>query len=566
MASLPDETRPDGSSRYDAIVVGAGFAGLYMLHRLRTQGFTVRLFERADGVGGTWWWNRYPGARCDVESLAYSYSFDEALQQEWTWTERYAPQAEILAYLDHVADRFGLRGDIVLGTSVVAARYDEDVAMWSVETERADGSGAGPAATAPVLIMATGCLSAASVPPIPGLESFTGDRYHTAAWPHEGVDFTGRRVAVIGTGSSAIQSIPLIAAEAEHLYVLQRTPSFTIPGHNGPLDAAVLHHTREHYGEYRARIRNSFTHIPDMTRDVSAANVSPDERRDILEEVWAEGGLRMAWVFPDLLTNPESNEIVAAFVREKIRGFVEDPAVAATLTPTTYPIASKRLCVDTGYYETFNRPNVTLVDLTETPVVEIVAEGIRTEAATLPVDAIVFATGFDAMTGSLLRVDIRGRGGLRLSEKWADGPVTYLGLAVSGFPNLFTVTGPGSPSVLTNMVPTIEQHVEWIADCVRYLRDHDLVAIEADAADEREWTSLVDLIAGATLMPRANSWYMGRNIEGKPQGFMPWAGGAPAYRQIADSVAADGYRGFTLTPAERISPVGRRGFVGGAAG
>jgi cyclohexanone monooxygenase len=553
MASSFEEAPPDGSPRFDAIVVGAGFAGLYMLHKLRTQGFTVRLFERADGVGGTWWWNRYPGARCDVESLAYSYSFDEALQQEWTWSERYAPQAEILAYLDHVADRFDLRGDIVLGTSVVSARYDEDADVWSVETERADGSGAGPAATAPVLIMATGCLSAASVPPIPGLDRFTGDRYHTAAWPHEGVDFTGRRVAVIGTGSSGIQSIPVIAAEAEHLYVLQRTPSFTIPGHNGRLDPAVLHDTREHYGEYRERIRNSFTHLPYATRDLSAGAVSPEERQAILEEVWAEGGLKMAWAFPDLLTNPQSNEIVAEFVREKIRALVDDPAVAATLTPTTYPIASKRLCVDTGYYDTFNRANVTLVDLTETPVVEIVAEGIRTVAATLEVDAIVFATGFDAMTGSILRVDIRGRGGLALRDKWADGPVTYLGLAVSGFPNLFTLTGPGSPSVLTNMVPTIEQHVDWIADCLRHLRHHDLVAIEADATAEREWTSLVDLIASATLMPRANSWYMGRNIEGKPQGFMPWAGGAPAYRQIADSVAAEGYRGFTLTPATRVA-------------
>jgi cyclohexanone monooxygenase len=537
----------------DAVVVGAGFAGLYMLHRLRGLGLVARIFERGDGVGGTWYWNRYPGARCDVESLAYSYSFDEDLQREWTWTERYAPQAEILAYLDHVADRFGLRPDIVLGTSVTAARYDEASASWSVETERADGSGPGPRVTAPVLIMATGCLSAAQVPPIPGLERFAGDWYHTGAWPHEGVDFTGRRVAVIGTGSSGIQSIPLIAADAEHTFVLQRTPNFTAPAWNAPLDPAVLRKTQENYGEFRRRIRDSFTHIPHPVRDAAAVSLSADDRAAILEQVWAEGGLNMVWSFPDLLTNAESNELVAEFVRRKLRETVDDPAVAAKLMPTGHPIGSKRLCVDSGYWETFNRDDVTLVDLRDTPLVDIVAEGVRTASGgrtrTLEVDTIVFATGFDAMTGSLLGVDIRGRDGIALREKWAGGPVTYLGLGVSGFPNLFTITGPGSPSVLTNMVPSIEQHVDWIADCVRYLRDHGLAVIEADAAAEREWTSLVDVIAGATLMPRANSWYMGRNVDGKPQGFMPFAGGAPGYRQIAASVAADGYRGFTLAAA-----------------
>ncbi|HVW33281.1 MAG TPA: NAD(P)/FAD-dependent oxidoreductase [Acidimicrobiia bacterium] len=538
----------------DVVVVGAGFAGLYMLHRLRGLGLAARIVERGDGVGGTWYWNRYPGARCDVESVVYSYSFDEALQQEWTWSERYAPQAEILAYLEHVADRFELRDDIILGTSVVSAHWADDSRTWAVRTERSDGSGPGPAITARVVIMATGCLSSASVPAIPGIETFAGDRYHTGAWPHDGVDFTGRRVAVIGTGSSGIQSIPVIAAEADHTYVLQRTANFSAPAWNRRLEPAELEAVKANYGELRGRVRAAFAHLPHEVRDVSATRTPAGERRAILDAVWAEGGLNVTWAFPDVLTDPEANGVVADYVRDKIRATVRDPATAAKLTPTDHPIASKRLCVDTGYWETFNRDDVTLVDLRETPIVEIVPEGIRTGGdggTTIAVDTIVFATGFDAMTGSLLRIDIRGRGGVALTDKWADGPVTYLGLAMAGFPNLFTITGPGSPSVLTNMVPTIEQHVDWITDCLAHLRAEGAATIEADTSAETEWTQLVDLVASATLMPRANSWYMGRNIEGKPVRFMPWIGGAPAYRQMADQIAAEGYKGFIIEPARR---------------
>ena len=538
----------------DAVVVGAGFAGLYMLHRLREIGLDARIVERGDGVGGTWYWNRYPGARCDVESILYSYSFDDALQQEWTWKERYAPQAEILSYLEHVADRFDLRRDILLGTSVVSAHWADDTGTWTVKTEQADGSGPGPEITARVVIMATGCLSSASVPAIPGLENFAGERYHTGAWPHEDVDFTGRRVAVIGTGSSGIQSIPIIAAEADHTYVFQRTPNFSAPAWNRPLPPAEVEAVKAGYGELRDRVRNSFAHLPHEIRDLSATRTPPEERRAILDGIWAEGGLNVTWAFPDVLTDPAANEVVADYVREKIRTTVKDPALAAKLTPTDYPIASKRLCVDTGYWDTFNRDDVTLVDLRETPIVEIVPEGIRTGGdggTTIAVDTIVFATGFDAMTGSLLRIDIRGRDGVALADKWADGPVTYLGLAVAGFPNLFTITGPGSPSVLTNMVPTIEQHVDWITDCLAHLRSEGAATIEADTAAETEWTTLVNVVASATLMPQANSWYMGRNIEGKPVGFMPWIGGAPAYRQMADQAAAEGYKGFIIEPARR---------------
>ena len=530
----------DARASVDAVVVGAGFAGLYMLHRLRGLGLSAVVYERAAGVGGTWYWNRYPGARCDVESLHYSYSFDPDLEREWDWTERYAAQPEILAYLNHVADRFDLRRDIRFETTVRSATFDETAHGWRLDVDP------GGTTTCRFLILATGCLSDAQVPPIPGLESFAGRWYHTGNWPHEGVDFTGQRVAVIGTGSSGIQSIPIIAAQAEHTYVLQRTPNFSIPARNGPLDPRVLKETQENYAVVREAIRRSPLYFPVNFDPRGTMGVPDDEFRSIIENRWEGGGLGIAATFADILMSEQAAERVAGVVREKIRAKLDDPAVAERLIPTSYPFAAKRLCLDTGYFETFNRDDVTLVDLRDGPITGIVPAGVATEQGTIEVDAIVFATGFDAMTGSILRIAITGRGGLTIQEKWAGGPVTYLGLAVHGFPNLFTITGPGSPSVLSNMVPSIEQHVDWIADCLAHLADHGVDVIEAEAAAEREWTDQVHALGDMTIFPKANSWYMGRNIEGKPVGFMPFVGGTVLYRQICDGIAERGYPGFSL--------------------
>jgi cyclohexanone monooxygenase len=531
-----------GQRQIDAVVVGAGFAGLYMLHRLRGLGLSTRLFEAGDGVGGTWYWNRYPGARCDVESMDYSYSFSDELQQEWWWTERYAAQPEILRYIEHVAERFDLRRDIQLSTRVTAAVFDEASARWTIETDRGDR------VSARFCIMATGCLSAAQVPGFPGLETFRGPRYHTGQWPHEGVDFTGQRVGVIGTGSSAIQSIPIIAAQARHLFVFQRTPNFSVPAHNAPLDPDYERSVKASYAEFRRQARESRIGFVVERSEVSALALTPEERQREYEKRWRRGGLGFTATYVDLLTNAEANETAAEFCRAKIRAIVRDPAVAELLAPRDYPVGTKRMCVDTRYYETFNRPNVTLVDLRRAPIEAITPEGLRTGEAAYTLDSLVFATGFDAMTGALLAIDVRGRGGRTLRQAWAEGPRTYLGLAVAGFPNLFTITGPGSPSVLSNMIVSIEQHVDWIADCLASLRERGAAAIEATVEAQAGWVAHVDEIGQATLYPRASSWYMGANIPGKPRVFMPYVGGVGAYRQRCDAVAAAGYEGFALTP------------------
>jgi cyclohexanone monooxygenase len=539
------ETRPSAPDgplrRLDVVIVGAGFAGLYALHRLRGLGLTARVFEAGDGVGGTWYWNRYPGARCDVESMDYSYSFSDALQQEWHWTERYASQPEILAYINHVADRFDLRRDIQLDTRVTSAVFDEAGGRWTVETDRGDR------VSAQFCIMATGCLSAAQVPAIEGLETFAGRWYHTGHWPHEGVDFTGQRVGVIGTGSSAIQSIPIIARQAAHLFVFQRTPNFSVPAQNGPLDAEYERRIKASYAEFRRRARESRVGFVVEREDRSALEVPPEERARKYEAHWRRGGLGFSATFADLLISKDANDTAADFFRGKIRSIVRDPAVAETLSPRDYPVGTKRLCVDTDYYATFNRPHVTLVDIRRTPIEAIVRDGLRTREATYRLDSLVFATGFDAMTGALLAIDIRGCAGQTLAEKWAAGPRTYLGLAVAGFPNLFAITGPGSPSVLSNMIVSIEQHVDWIADCIGYLRSHDHPCIEATVEAEDAWVAHVNEVGHATLYPRANSWYMGANVPGKPRIFMPYIGGVGTYRQVCDDVAAKGYQGFTLT-------------------
>ena len=525
----------------DAIVVGAGFAGLYALHRLRGLGLSVRVFEAGDGVGGTWYWNRYPGARCDVESMDYSYSFSDELQQEWCWTERYAAQPEILSYINHVADRFDLRRDVQLSTRVTSAVFDETTSRWTIETDRGDR------VTARFCIMATGCLSDAQVPDIAGRETFAGRWYHTGRWPHEGVDFSGQRVGVIGTGSSAIQSIPIIAKQAQHLFVFQRTPNYSVPAHNAPLDAEYERRVKASYPDFRRQARESRVGFVVERSEESALAVSAEARTREYEKRWTRGGLGFSATYADLLTDQAANDTAAAFFREKIHGIVRDPAVAETLTPRDYPLGTKRLCVDTEYYATFNRDNVTLVDLRKTPIVAITPKGVRTSEREYAVDSLVFATGFDAMTGALLKIDIRGRGGHTLAEKWSAGPRTYLGLAVAGFPNLFMITGPGSPSVLSNMIVSIEQHVDWIADCLAHLRACGHAVIEATAEAEDAWVAHVNEVGHMTLYPRARSWYMGANVPGKPRIFMPYIGGVGVYREKCDAVASAGYEGFRLS-------------------
>ena len=525
----------------DAVVVGAGFAGLYMLHRLRGLGLSARVFEAGDGVGGTWYWNRYPGARCDVESMDYSYSFSDELQQDWTWSERYSAQPEILAYVNHVADRFDLRRDIQLSTRVTSAVFDDTGGRWTVETDRGDH------VSARFCIMATGCLSDAQVPDIPGRETFAGPWYHTGRWPHGGVDFTGQRVAVIGTGSSAIQSIPIIARQAKHLFVFQRTPNYSMPAHNAPLDRHYERRVKATYADFRRQARESRVGFVVERSGDSALAVSADEREREYEKRWQRGGLGFSAAYSDILLSKEANDSAAEFFRKKIRAIVKDPTVAAALTPTDYPLGTKRLCVDTDYYATFNRDNVTLVDLRKTPLESITPRGVRTRDAEYEVDRLVFATGFDAMTGALLKIDIRGRAGLTLREKWAAGPRTYLGLTVAGFPNLFTITGPGSPSVLSNMIVSIEQHVDWIADCLVHLRARGQARIEATVEAEDAWVAHVNEVGHMTLYPLAKSWYMGANVPGKPRIFMPYIGGVGVYRQKCDEVAAAGYAGFTLS-------------------
>jgi cyclohexanone monooxygenase len=529
----------------DAVIVGAGFAGLYMLYRLRGLGLRAHVFEAGDGVGGTWYWNRYPGARCDVESLDYSYSFSEELQQEWHWTERYASQPEILRYINHVADRFDLRRDVTLGTRVTAATFDEAAGRWTVRTDR------GHAVSAWFCIMATGCLSDAQVPDIPGRESFAGPWYHTGRWPHEGVDFTGQRVGIIGTGSSAIQSIPIITAQARHLWVFQRTPNFSIPARNAPLDPEHERRWKASYAEHRRAARESRVGFVTERNECSALAVPQEERLRQYETRWSRGGLGFNSTFADLLTSLEANDTAAEFFRSKIRAVVRDPKVAELLAPTRYPVGTKRLCVDTNYYETYNRDNVTLVDLRRSPIEAITPHGLRTRDAEYTFDSLVFATGFDAMTGALLRVDIRGRAGRTLRAAWAEGPRTYLGLAVAGFPNLFTITGPGSPSVLSNMIVSIEQHVDWITDCLAHLREHGHATIEPTADAQEAWVQHVSDVGHMTLYPRAPSWYMGANVPGKPRIFMPYIGGVGVYRQKCDEVAAKGYEGFTLGDRRR---------------
>ncbi|HET6964055.1 MAG TPA: alpha/beta hydrolase fold domain-containing protein [Acidimicrobiales bacterium] len=538
---MASQNQQAGRSEVDAVVVGAGFAGLYLIHRLRNMGCSVTAFDTADDVGGTWYWNRYPGARCDIPTTDYTYSFDPELEKEWTWSEKYATQPEILTYLRHVADKYDLRKDIRFSTKIVHAAWDDQRKRWQLQTDQGDE------VSCRYYIMATGCLSMPKEPDIEGAGSFTGEVYFTNRWPHEGVDFTGKRVAVIGTGSSGIQSIPLIAQEASQLTVFQRTPNYSFPAHNGPASPERLAAIAEDREAYREAGRYSRAGMYYEMPEVSGLAVSEEERRAKFEETWERGELlAITGMYLDVLANQTVNDQIAELFREKVRSIVKDAETAESLCPKDYPIGTKRACLDTGYFETFNLPHVRLVDLRKHPIVTITEKGIDTVDESMEFDAIVYATGFDAMTGALVAVDITGKDGVTLKEKWADGPSTYLGLTTRGFPNFFAITGPGSPSVLSNMAVSIEQHVDWVTDCIGYMAANGFETIEPTETAEAGWNQHVQDCAAITLFPKANSWYMGANVPGKPRVFYPYIGGVDTYRKTCEQVVDRGYLGFSL--------------------
>ena len=529
-------TSPDAP--LEVAIIGAGFAGMYMLHRLRGEGFAALAFEAGPAVGGTWYWNRYPGARCDVESMQYSYSFDEGIQQDWTWSERFATQPEILRYANFVADRLDLRRDIRFGVRITSGQYDTARDLWVLETST------GRPIHARKVVAAVGCLSSANTPQIEGLADFAGLTLHTADWPEGGVDLTGKRVAVIGTGSSAIQAIPEIAKQAAQLTVFQRTPNFSVPARNQPLGPDTVHWWKSQYPALRRKARETMRSgtIYDLpTR--AALDVSPEDRLAEFEARWAKGGANFAYAFSDLILDMRANDLAADFVRAKIREMVKDPETAEALCPTEYPIFCKRICVDTDYFETYNRPNVSLVNLRKTPIERITPRGVRTSDQERDFDVLILATGFDAITGSLTRLNLTGTEGHSLADAWAEGPKAYLGLMTAGFPNLFMITGPGSPSVLSNVIVSIEQHVDFIAGLLGYMRRNGLSRVSTDAQTDHDWAMHVVDVAQTTLYPKAASWYMGANIAGKPRVFMPYIG-VDDYRRRCADIAAAGYRGF----------------------
>ena len=544
------------AAEFDAIIAGAGFSGLYMLHSLRQLGLSARVLEQGGGVGGTWYWNRYPGARCDSESVYYMFSdrMSREILDEWNWSERYAAQPEILRYLEFVTDKMDLRKDIQFNAKVAAAAYDAGRNRWDVTLE--DGS----AMSARFLITAVGCLSATNTPKFPGIDTFEGQSYHTGAWPHEGVDFTGQRVAVIGTGATAVQAVPEIAKQAAHVYVFQRTPNYDIPGRNKPLQADYAARVKADYPDLWQKARLSGFGLPYEVEERSAVDFTPEERQPIFEAAWAKGGFYMGLeTFSDYLVSQESNATVSEFIRGKIREMIKDPAVGELLAPKDHPFFTKRPPLENGYYESFNRHNVTLLDARSVPIQEITPRGVRTGEREYEADAIVYATGFDAMTGTLFGMGITGRDGLRLRDKWADGPRTFLGLTARGFPNLFVITGPQSPSVLSNMPVAIEQNVEWIAGLIEYMRAHDLDVAEPAREAEDNWVAHHDEVAAATLLLGTDSWWVGANIPGKPRTLYPYVGGVGPFRVICQEVADKGYEGLVLTRQEASSPAGVSG-------
>jgi cation diffusion facilitator CzcD-associated flavoprotein CzcO/acetyl esterase/lipase len=539
--AVQNRRKNEGDRSVDVVVVGAGFAGLYMLYRLRSLGFSTTLVESGDDVGGTWYWNRYPGARCDIQSIDYSYSFDPELDNEWRWSEKYATQPEILRYLGYVADKHDLRRDICFSTRVASAAWDAEARRWRVRTDHGDEL------RCRFYVMATGCLSVPKPVDIAGIERFRGETYHTSRWPHERVDFSGKRVGIIGTGSSGIQAIPLIAAEASALTVFQRTPNFSRPARNGPVDAAKKAAFDANPAGYREAAKWSWPGVPTERSQIPTFQDSDAERLAKYEAAYAAGDLlSFSLVYADTGSNPEANETVGEFLRNKIRSIVRDPETAEALCPKDHYYGTKRPCLDTNYYETFNSPHVRLVDLRKEPIRTITERGIETRSRSFEFDAIVLATGFDAMTGALVSLDIGGRSGVALRDKWADGPKTYLGIMTTGFPNFFIVTGPGSPSVLSNMTVSIEQHVDWVSACLVHMRDERLDVIEPTPVAEAGWVQHVNDCADITLFPRAKSWYMGANVPGKPRVFLPYVGGVERYRKACDEVVRRGYLGFAF--------------------
>ncbi len=538
------ETGAEPATDFGAVIVGAGFSGLYMLHSLRDYlGLSARVLETGDGVGGTWYWNRYPGARSDSPSYIYCYSFSEDLRQEWDWTEKYPEQREMRGYLQHVAEQFDLNRDIRFSTQVVDASYDEDTKRWTIRTD------SGEEMTAQFFIAAVGALSSANLPDIAGRDTFAGERYHTGQWPHEGVDFSGKRVGVIGTGATAIQAIPLIAREAEHLTVFQRTANYAIPARNGPVDPEVQQQRKADYDGIWDRIRQSYFGFELWFEDHGALEDPPEERERKYQAHWDEGGFAL-WLgnYMDIFFTREANDTVSEYMRRKIQERVDDPETAEKLTPRDHPFGTKRVPLETNYYEAFNRDNVTLVDVKSDPIQEITPTGLRTgDGGEYEFDVLVFATGFDAMTGPLNNINIRGRGGRLLRDKWAEGPATYLGLTSADFPNMFTITGPQSPSVLSNMPVSIEQHVEFVSRIISDMRERGAEVIEAAQQAEDEWVAHTQEVAHSTLLPQTATWYMGANIPGKPRVFMPYLGGVGNYRQHCDQVAANDYEGFVFS-------------------
>ena len=530
----------NGVARRDMLIIGQGFGGMYMLHRARGMGLDVVAIEAGDDVGGTWYWNRYPGARCDVMSIDYSYSFSNEIMQEWTWSEQFAAQPEIWAYAKWVADKLDLRRDVRFETRAISVRYDDAQRVWVVQT---DG---GEVLRATYLVMATGPLSVPKGLDVPGAERFRGPILLSGRWPRQPIDFAGKRVGVIGTGSTGIQIVPVVAEQAEQLFVFQRTPSFTMPMRNRKLAADYVAQIKEHYPELRAVARASFTGgvRPISTRPVFSIPV--DERERLMEDTWREGGLGLLGLFSDVLFNQRANDVVADFVRRKIRETVHDPATAEALTPHGYPIFARRPCLDTGYYEAFNRDNVSLVDCIVEPITEITPTGLRTGAREIALDIVIAATGYDGLTGAMLAVDVRGREGRSLREKWAGGAWSHLGLMMEGFPNLFMIAGANGPSALANFVILNEQNADWICDCIGYMDAHGHHSIEPTVQAEDRYMTLVSEIAGRSLMPKANTWYVGANIPGKPRFFPIFAGGLSRYRDMCSEVAADGYRGFVF--------------------
>ncbi|WP_285398507.1 NAD(P)/FAD-dependent oxidoreductase [Lysinibacillus sp. fls2-241-R2A-57] len=525
----------------DAVVLGAGFAGLYMLYQLRSKGFSTVVYEAGDGVGGVWYWNRYPGARCDVESIYYNYTFSKELYEEWNWTSRFPEQEEILNYLNYVADRFELRKDIQFNIRVNAAHFDEERSKWLIYLNN------GSQVYAKYFITGIGCLSAANIPNMKGLNQFKGKWYHTGHWPHKKVDFTGKRVGIIGTGSSGIQAIPVLAKEAKHLTVFQRTPQYTIPARNHFYDEEFIRSTKENFETLKQAMRNSVAGSPHQQNNRSAMEDSESERQLVFEDAWAEGGFAFAMSYNDLLTNEQSNEKAADFIRSKIREIVKDPNVAERLSPK-YMYGTKRQVLDTDYFETYNRDNVLLVDIKESAIEEITETGVKTVDEQYELDILIFATGYDGMTGPLFKIDIKGRDGIALKDKWENGASvrTYLGLTTAGFPNLFMITGPESPSVLVNMPIAIEQHVEWIANCIEYLREHDIDLMDTNVQAEEEWSKHCREIANTTLYVKGDSWYTGANIAGKHRSFLIYLGGFDYYTKRCNEIAQNNFEGFTL--------------------